>query len=83
MDHCGSPLFQVVSRFATSATSASSYKRKSAGFKAEGGFHIRFTMPQLLGDCGTGGNDECCSILNKRKQKSCKFCLLKYGKDEK
>jgi len=59
------------------------YEKQNAGANAEGGFYISFTIPHLLGDCGTGRSDKCCSFLSSRKQKSLKFCLLKYGKDEK
>jgi hypothetical protein len=51
--------------------------------KPQVAFKSAFSMPQLLGDCRTGRNDVCCSILKNRKQKSWKFCLLKFGKDGK
>jgi hypothetical protein len=58
-------------------------KNKAPGSQPKAAFNSALSMPQLLGDCGTGRNNACCSILNNQKQKSWKFCLLKYGKDEK
>jgi hypothetical protein len=52
----------------------------SAGAKAEDGFKSAFSMPQLLGDCGTGRNDVCCSILINRKQNPGNFVCVNMEK---
>jgi hypothetical protein len=72
----------IFTRTPTRRLSANGNEHQFTGVKAEDGFNLSFAVPQLLGDCPTGRNDQRCSILNNRQQKSYKFCLLKYGKDE-